>query len=100
MLIIVIFWQEQKYLKHTKKNKISERHRHRFEVSNKYRKILENNGLTFSGVNSDLGVVEAVEIADHPWYVASQFHPELKSRVNKAHPLFRDFIKATIKNKS
>jgi CTP synthase len=89
-----------KIFKAYKKNKISERHRHRFEVNNKYRKILEKNGLIFSGVNSDLGVVEAVEIKDHPWYVASQFHPELKSRVNKAHPLFRDFIKATIKNKS
>ena len=89
-----------KIFKAYKKNKISERHRHRFEVNNKYRKILEKNGLIFSGVNSDLGVVEAVEIKNHPWYVASQFHPELKSRVNKAHPLFRDFIKATIKNKS
>ncbi|MBT5782064.1 MAG: CTP synthase [Candidatus Marinimicrobia bacterium] len=89
-----------KIFKAYRKNKISERHRHRFEVNNKYKKILEKNGLTFSGVNSDLGVVEAVEISDHPWYVASQFHPELKSRVNKAHPLFRDFIKATIKNKS
>lgn len=89
-----------KIFKAYRKNKISERHRHRFEVNNKYKKILEKNGLTFSGVNSDLGVVEAIEISDHPWYVASQFHPELKSRVNKAHPLFRDFIKATIKNKS
>jgi CTP synthase len=81
-----------------KKKKISERHRHRYEVNNRYRGKLEKNGLIFSGVNTDLGVVEAIEIADHPWFVAGQFHPELKSRVNKAHPLFREFIKAAIKN--
>ena len=51
----------------------------------------------FSGINKELGVVETIEIKDHPWYVASQFHPELKSRVNKAHPLFREFIKAAVK---
>ena len=81
-----------------KKKKISERHRHRYEVNNRYRGKLEKNGLIFSGVNTDLGVVEAIEIADHPWFIAGQFHPELKSRVNKAHPLFREFIKAAIKN--
>jgi CTP synthase len=78
--------------------KVSERHRHRYEVNNRYRSKLEKNGLVFSGVNEDLGVVEAIEIPDHPWFVASQFHPELKSRVNKAHPLFREFIKAAVKN--
>ena len=79
-----------------RKKKISERHRHRYEVNNRYRNKLEKNGLVFSGVNEDLGVVETVEIPDHPWFVAGQFHPELKSRVNKAHPLFRDFIKAAV----
>ena len=79
------------------KFKINERHRHRYEVNNRYRKKLEKNGLIFSGVNKDLGVVEAIEIKDHPWYIAGQFHPELKSRVNKAHPLFREFIKAAVK---
>ncbi len=49
-----------------------------------------------SGVNSDLGVVESIEIKDHPWFIASQYHPELKSRVNKAHPLFREFIRAAV----
>ena len=83
-----------------RKKNISERHRHRYEVNNRYRKKLEKNGLVFSGVNEDLGVVEAVEIPNHPWFVAGQFHPELKSRVNKAHPLFREFIKAAVKNKS
>ena len=74
--------------------KISERHRHRYEVNNRYRKILEKFGLVISGVNDTLGVVESIEISNHPWFVAGQFHPELKSRVNKAHPLFRNFIKA------
>ena len=79
-----------------RKKKISERHRHRYEVNNRYRNKLEKNGLVFSGVNEDLGVVETVEIPDHPWFVGGQFHPELKSRVNKAHPLFRDFVKAAV----
>ncbi len=83
-----------------RKKKISERHRHRYEVNNRYRSKLERNGLVFSGVNEDLGVVEAIEVPDHPWFVASQFHPELKSRVNKAHPLFREFIKAAVKQQS
>ena len=74
--------------------KISERHRHRYEVNNRYRNKLEKKGLIISGFNEDLGVVETIEISDHPWFVAGQFHPELKSRVNKAHPLFREFIKA------
>ena len=82
-----------------KKKKVSERHRHRYEVNNRYRKKLEKNGLIFSGINERLGVIETIELPNHPWYVASQFHPELKSRVDKAHPLFRDFIKATVKQK-
>ena len=84
------------FLAYRKKN-ISERHRHRYEVNNRYRNRLEKNGLVFSGTNKKLGVVETIEISDHPWFIASQFHPELKSRVNKAHPLFRDFVKAAIK---
>ena len=77
--------------------KISERHRHRYEVNNRYKKRLEKEGMVISGINDDLGVVETIEISDHPWFVAGQFHPELNSRVNKAHPLFRDFIKASKK---
>ena len=84
------------YAAYRKKN-ISERHRHRYEVNNRYRNRLEKNGLIFSGINPDLGVVETIEIKDHPWFVAGQFHPELKSRVNKAHPLFREFINASVK---
>lgn len=80
-----------------KKKKISERHRHRYEVNNRYKKRLEKNGLVFSGINQELRVVETIELKNHPWFIASQFHPELKSRINKAHPLFREFIKAAVK---
>lgn len=83
-----------------RKKKISERHRHRWEVNNRYRDRLEKNGLKISGINSELNLVEIVELPDHPWYLAGQFHPELKSRVSKAHPLFREFIKASVKHLS
>jgi len=79
------------------KKKISERHRHRWEVNNRYRDRLEKNGLKISGINPELNLVEIIELDDHPWYVAAQFHPELKSRVSKAHPLFYQFIKASVK---
>ncbi len=78
---------------------ISERHRHRYEVNNKYREQLEANGLVLSGVNPDIGVVEMVELKDHPWFVATQAHPELKSQPVKPHPLFKDFVSAAIKRK-
>ena len=77
---------------------ISERHRHRWEVNNRFRDRLTKKGLVVSGENSDLNLVEIVELKDHPWYVAGQFHPELKSRVSKAHPLFREFINASVKH--
>jgi CTP synthase len=80
-----------------KKKTISERHRHRWEVNNKFVKKMEANGLVFSGINKRLGVVEIVELPDHPWFVGCQFHPELKSRLDKAHPLFREFVKASLK---
>lgn len=80
-----------------RKKKISERHRHRWEVKNRYRERLEKNGMVVSGVNRELNLVEIIELPEHPWFVAGQFHPELKSRVNKAHPLFREFIKAAVK---
>ena len=79
-----------------RKNKIHERHRHRYEVNNKYIKKLENKGLVISGINEELNLVEMIEIKNHPWFVAVQFHPELKSRIDRAHPLFKDFIKAAI----
>ena len=81
-----------------RKKNISERHRHRWEVNNRYRDRLEKNGLKISGINEELNLVEIIELPDHPWYVAGQFHPELKSRVSKAHPLFREFIKASVKH--
>ena len=81
-----------------RKKKISERHRHRWEVNNRYRDRLVKNGLKISGENEELNLVEIIELPDHPWYIAGQFHPELKSRVSKAHPLFREFIKAAVKH--
>lgn len=79
-----------------KKEKISERHRHRYEVNNKYREVLETNGMVISGVSPDNDLVEMIELKEHPWFVACQFHPELKSRATKAHPLFREFVSAAI----
>lgn len=73
---------------------VMERHRHRFEFNNAYRQRLEEAGLVVSGVSPDGRLVEIIELRDHPWYVASQFHPEFRSRPNSPHPLFRDFVKA------
>ena len=80
-------------------DEIQERHRHRFEVNNSYKKQLEEQGLIVSGENPELNLVEMIEVEDHPWFVAVQFHPELKSRIVKAHPLFRNFISASISAK-
>ena len=73
---------------------ISERHRHRYEFQNDYRDILTRKGLQLSGLSPDGRLVEMVELPDHPWFVGVQFHPELKSRPNRAHPLFRAFLAA------
>ena len=75
---------------------IIERHRHRFEFNNAYRGRLEAAGLVVSGVNRERGLVEAVELKDHPWFVACQYHPEFKSRPNRPHPLFTGLIGAAI----
>jgi len=80
-----------------KKSTISERHRHRYEVNNDYIKILEDKGLIVAGVNPKQNLVEIIEIKDHPFFVASQFHPEFKSRPLKPHPLFKEFIKAALR---
>ena len=77
--------------------KISERHRHRYEFNGKFEKVLLEKGMIIAGRSPETGLVEIIEIKDHPWFVASQFHPEFKSRPLKAHPLFRDFIKASLK---
>ena len=77
-------------------DQIAERHRHRYEVNNDYRKILTDHGLTLSGLSPDGRIVEMIEIKDHPFFIATQAHPELKSRPNRPHPLFRGFVKASI----
>ncbi len=75
---------------------ISERHRHRYEVNNEYREILERNGLLLSGFSPDGNLVETVELPYHPWFMGGQFHPEFKSRPRWPHPLFREFIRAAL----
>lgn len=77
---------------------ITERHRHRYEFNNKFKSQCEEAGMIFSGINPDRDLVEIIELPHHPWFVACQFHPELKSRATKAHPLFREFIKACKKH--
>lgn len=79
------------------KNKISERHRHRYEFNNHYKKSLEQGGLVFSGLNPETGLVEMLEVPGHPWFVACQFHPEFKSKPFLPHPLFVGFIQAALK---
>jgi CTP synthase len=81
-----------------RKEKISERHRHRYEVNNAFVDQLTQSGLIFSATNPENKLVEMIELPDHPWFVGCQFHPELKSRATKAHPLFREFINAAKKN--
>lgn len=79
---------------------IYERHRHRYEFNNFYRERLTEKGLVLSGVSPDNRLVEVIELKDHPWFVAAQYHPEFKSRPDKAHPLFDGFIKASLENES
>ena len=81
------------------KNQISERHRHRYEVNNEYRAALEKKGLVFSGINPEKNLVEIIELQRHPFFLGTQFHPELKSRPLEPHPLFLGFIGAAKKKK-
>lgn len=76
---------------------ISERHRHRYEVNNQYRDVLAAHGLVFAGTSPEGDLVEMIELPDHPFFIATQFHPEFKSRPNRAHPLFRGFIEAALR---
>ncbi|HQL81771.1 MAG TPA: CTP synthase [Spirochaetota bacterium] len=78
---------------------VMERHRHRYEFTNRYRELFEKNGMVFGGIHPTANLVETVEVPGHPWFVATQFHPEFKSRPVKPHPLFRDFIRASIQNR-
>ena len=80
-------------------DEISERHRHRYEVNPTYRKKLEERGMAFSGMSPDGGLVEMLELPDHPYFLGTQFHPELKSRPTRAHPLFAAFIEAAVKRR-
>jgi CTP synthase len=80
-------------------SEISERHRHRYEFNNAYRPRFESAGVVFAGLSPNRDLVEIMEIKDHPWFVACQFHPELKSRPTKAHPLFREFVAAAVASK-
>lgn len=79
-----------------KKLRIEERHRHRYEFNNKYKSIMRKKGLVIAGIHGRDRLVEIIELEDHPWFVACQFHPEFKSKPEKPHPLFRDFIKAAL----
>lgn len=79
---------------------IVERHRHRYEVNNLFLEDFEEKGLLATGINPETNLVEIIELKDHPWYFGVQFHPELKSRVLNAHPLFREFVKAAVAHKA
>lgn len=87
---------ESKVYSAYKKVQIRERHRHRYEFNSEYKDIFEKNGLIPSGINPETGLVEVFEHRDHPWFVATQFHPEFTSRITRPHPLFKEFIKAAL----
>ena len=78
---------------------IRERHRHRYEFNNDYREILEESGLTMSGISPDGKLVETIELTGHPFFIGVQYHPEFKSRPNRPHPLFKGFIGAALRGR-
>ena len=80
-------------------DEVNERHRHRYEVNNKYRDTLEEYGLRCSGLSPDGALVELMELPDHPWFIGCQFHPEFQSRPGRAHPLFASFVAAALQRK-
>jgi len=84
-------------LKAYKTTTISERHRHRYELNNDFRDKLEKKGMVMAGINPEKDLVEIIELPKHPFFVGTQFHPEFKSRPINPHPLFREFIKAAVK---
>jgi CTP synthase len=77
-------------------NRIEERHRHRYEVNNDYRELLQERGMVISGVSPDYRLVEMIEVPSHPFFVATQAHPEFKSRPNRPHPLFEGLVHAAV----
>ncbi|MFH1857209.1 MAG: CTP synthase [Candidatus Omnitrophota bacterium] len=86
-----------KSMKAYKQSKISERHRHRYEFNSAYKNILEEKEFVIAGIYPGVNLVEIIELKNHPWFVACQFHPEFQSKPDKAHPLFRDFVKAALR---
>ena len=78
------------------RNEISERHRHRYEFNPEYRQRFEEGGMSLSGNSPSGTLVEAIELADHPWFAAVQFHPEFKSKPNQPHPMFHSFVEAAL----
>ena len=78
---------------------ISERHRHRYEFNNEYKKPLEESGLLCTGINPNTGLVEVIELPEHRWFIGVQYHPEYKSTVARPHPLFVAFVQAALKYK-
>jgi len=81
------------------RGEVSERHRHRYEVSNRYRDLFTQHGMKLSGLSPDGSLVEIVELVNHPWFIGCQFHPELQSRPTRPHPLFAGFVAAAVKAK-
>lgn len=92
--------ENSKALKIYNEQIIYERHRHRYEFNNKYREEFEKHGMVISGISPDKRLVEMVELEDHPWFIASQFHPEFKSRPTRPHPLFKGFVEACKENRN
>jgi len=88
-----------KLFKAYKTSIVQERHRHRYELNNIYRDELMNKGLKLSGTSPDGRLVEVVELPNHPWFLATQFHPEFKSRPTNPHPLFKDFMRAALEHR-
>ena len=94
---LAAFWKKgTKSFEAYKSERISERHRHRYEFNNAYRQQLVQKGLVIAGLNPERDLVEIIEIKDHPWFVGCQFHPEFKSKPDSAHPLFKGFIAAAL----
>jgi len=81
------------------KKKLSERHRHRYELNNHYRELFSSHGMRLTGLSPDGGLVETIELKDHPWFIGCQFHPEFKSRPMDCHPLYKGFVKAASQNR-
>jgi len=82
------------------KDQIEERHRHRYEFNNEYRKQLENTGLVCSGINPETDLVEIIELQNHPFFIGVQYHPEYKSTVANPHPIFVSFVAAMVQHKN